>query len=361
MTIRKVTRRGKPVLVIDIVYRDAQGAKQRYRRDAQVQTMTAARAEERRLIGDLAAVGSIEHHKAPAQAPTTAPSSAPSWQASLERYLAVRGPTLKPSTRSGYEEVSAAILTPRWGERPVDSIDQAELLALDASLASRGASSSRRRNAQIVARSVLKHALPREALPTFPPLPRVGSKVVRAPSPADIAAMVASAPAAFRLPLLLAAYAGLRAGEVRGLRWRDVDLRAGEVLIRSSICRGVEAAPKSGHERRVPLADVLRHALEQARGAPEELVCPSSRRDAQGRPRPWSENALSKMTTRVARGCGVKCSFHSLRHAFCTHLFRRGAPATVVQQLLGHSNLSVTQRYAHAVADDRRQAVALLN
>ena len=360
MTIRKVTRRGKPVLVIDIVYRDAQGAKQRYRRDAQVQTMTAARAEERRLIGDLAAVGSIEHHKEPATAPATAPSSAPSWQASLERYLAVRGPTLKPSTRSGYEEVSAAILTPRWGERPVDSIDHAELLALDASLASRGASSSRRRNAQIVARSVLKHALAREGWPTFPPLPRVGSKVVRAPSEADVARLIEFAPPALTLPILLAYYAGLRAGEVRGLKWCDIDLRGRELLVRRAVCRGVEAAPKSGSERRVPLAEALFAALSSARrGSPDSLVCPSPK--SKRVERPWSECALSRATTKLARRLGLRFSFHGLRHAFCTALFRRTTPANVVQELLGHSNLTVTQRYAHATSADRRAAVALLN
>ena len=46
MTIRKTTRGGRPFLVIDIAYRTSDGTKRRYRRDAQVQTMIAARAEE---------------------------------------------------------------------------------------------------------------------------------------------------------------------------------------------------------------------------------------------------------------------------------------------------------------------------
>src|SRR5580704_16231587 len=59
MTIRKTRRRGIPVLIIDIHYRTPNGQPARYRRDAQVQTMTAARAEERRLLTALAQVGEI--------------------------------------------------------------------------------------------------------------------------------------------------------------------------------------------------------------------------------------------------------------------------------------------------------------
>lgn len=86
---------------------------------------------------------------------------------------------------------------------------------------------------------------------------------------------------AHRLAFLLAAYAGLRAGEVRGLRWRDVDLEAGRLVLRQAICCGIAASPKFGHERIVPLASVL---LRSPHRVPKErrdgLVALTVRREA---------------------------------------------------------------------------------
>ena len=53
-----------------------------------------------------------------------------------------------------------------------------------------------------------------------------------------------------RLALALCTDAGLRAGEVRGLEWQDVDLKAGSLTVRQTIYHGQKDTPKSGHERR---------------------------------------------------------------------------------------------------------------
>ncbi len=50
-------------------------------------------------------------------------------------------------------------------------------------------------------------------------------------------------------------------------------------------------------------------------------------------------------------------SFHSLRHYFITELVRRGVGLEAVRTLAGHSKLDMTQRYAHATADDLRAAI----
>ena len=140
---------------------------------------------------------------------------------------------------------------------------------------------------------------------------------------------------------------------MRGILWYDVDLDRGVLVVRRSVCHGIEAPPKSGHERRVPLHPELKSALELA---PRE----HKSHPVTG-PRPgerWGEYALSQAFNRFSRAAELEgFRFHDLRHAFVTNLFRGGASAPVVRQLAGHECLLTTQRYAHAVEEDLAKAI----
>jgi integrase len=81
--------------------------------------------------------------------------------------------------------------------------------------------------------------------------------------PSEVEAIIETAHPSQKVAL--AAFAGLRAGEVRGLRWTDVDRKRGVITVRRSRVAGVDGTPKSGHGRVVPIAAPLLPHLEQAR------------------------------------------------------------------------------------------------
>ncbi|MDI3282133.1 tyrosine-type recombinase/integrase [Polyangium sp. 15x6] len=356
MTIRKANRRGQPVLIVDIHYRRKDGSQGRYRKDAHVQTMAGARAEERRLLALIATYGEPTE---PRVEVVVAPAPAITFEEAVGLFRSGKAVTrLKPSTRKGYEEILETRLLPRFGETPIDKLTGSDVEGLDAVLVDEGCSPSRRRNVLIVIRSVLRAAVEAKklsALPDLPPLPKTGKKVLRCLTAEQVEAILGKAKGGGRVALALAAYAGLRAGEVRALRWEDVDLDGGFLVVRFSHSKGEVSTPKSGHQREVPLAARLAELLREVRGEGLGLVTVSSRKEA------WGEWGLTQLFKRAAKKVGiVGFRFHDLRHFFVTELFRRGGSAPAVQALAGHEHLSTTSRYAHVARADLRATVGLL-
>lgn len=360
MTVRKIERGGSPRWVIDILWKTPDGKRRRYRRDAQVNTATAARAEERRLLVELGQKGEIVA-VAPKPPPTDVPENR-SFADAVSAFQKTKAIThLKPSTRASYTEVLDRLLMPRFKGCDLDAITYTVAAELDADLVRSKLAPSTRRNVLVVLRSVLRSAVDMqllERMPELPKLPKVGRTILRVLSSAQVDELLRVAPPASRLAFSLAAYAGLRGGEIRGLTWNDVDLDARTLVVRRAICRGVSAAPKSGHERRVPLAKQLVALLEEV---PKEKRRSSAAAAPTTTGKIWSEAGLHQAFHRAARRAKVVgFRAHDLRHYFVTELFRRGASAPAVQALAGHQDLSTTQRYAHMAQNDLRATIARL-
>ena len=156
--------------------------------------------------------------------------------------------------------------------------------------------------------------------------------------------------------VLLGAEAGLRQGETMALEWGDVDLVAGLLTVRRSSWKGVIGTPKSGRERKVPLTGRLRVALKAIKHLKSELVL--CHRDGS----PFTQSAIEAALRFGCKKAGLRViTSHVLRHTFCSHLAMRGAAPKAIQELVGHSTLTMTLRYMHLAPSALREAVALLD
>lgn len=168
--------------------------------------------------------------------------------------------------------------------------------------------------------------------------------------------LVAGAEDEWRAMLLVALRTGMRLGELLGLRWQDVDLVAGRLVVERNIVRGKIGSPKSGRSREIALGDEVLAALKGHRHLRGESVfC-----DVSGRP--LRKGELRHPLRRACARAGLRpIGWHVLRHTFASHLAMRGAPLKAVQELLGHATIQMTMRYAHLSPDVARDAVRLLD
>lgn len=153
---------------------------------------------------------------------------------------------------------------------------------------------------------------------------------------------------------------GLRQGELLGLRWRDVDWRAGRVRVRRSYVRGEFGSPKSKRSSRaVPLADRVARVLEQhfqrsAYQADDDLVFAHPQL---GTPLDRSK-VLKRFKAAAARAGLERVRFHDLRHTFGTRMAAAGVPMRTLQEWMGHRDFKTTLIYAdYAPAEHERELI----
>ncbi len=133
---------------------------------------------------------------------------------------------------------------------------------------------------------------------------------------------------------------GLRVSELTGLDRDDVDPEA--LLVR--------VLGKGGKERIVPFGEPAREALEAYRVERPALSAKGPGTEAlflTARGGRLSSRSVHRVVRRYLAAAALRggLSPHSLRHAFATHLLERGADLRAIQELLGHSSLSTTQKY----------------
>jgi integrase len=150
----------------------------------------------------------------------------------------------------------------------------------------------------------------------------------------------------------LAAYTGLRRGELVTLKWRDVRWGERVLVVERALSGGVEGTTKSRRARYVPLGDQALGALDRLSRRPnfvsaEDYVFAGPAGDR------LDDSAIRRRYVLARDAAGLPpLRFHDLRHTAGTLLTRVLDPVTV-RDVLGHADLKTTERYLHAVRASR--------
>ena len=326
-----------------------------------------ARAERRRLL----AAGRPD----PPPEPATVPAAG-TLDAFAASYFRAKAPALAPSTVKAREESYRLRVSPLLGDLELEELTRERVEVWLAEVAATSSSHAVWKAVGAL-RAILKVAVEWGRLPANPAtglkLPRPDAEA-KAPAERVLdagqlrAAFAAAGPTRVETMLRAAGEAGLRSGEVIGLRWDDVDLAGRRLTVRRNVWHGQVKEPKGGRSRRVAipvafaarLADWYAESVVGAGRDAEGWVWPGRNGGPMGYGTPGQ--ALARVLERAglvdAEGRPL-VTFHGLRHSAASVMLGAGVPLIVVSRQLGHANPQITATvYAHLLGDEQLDAAA---
>lgn len=146
---------------------------------------------------------------------------------------------------------------------------------------------------------------------------------------------------------------GLRCGEVRNLRLKDLDFDRKMLHIRQG---------KGGKDRYVPLCDMLIRGLKKYLIAEKPTTWCFNGNDKEGRPVALSSRGVQWVVRQARQRSGIKkeVTTHVLRHTYATHLLEMGLDIMTLKDLLGHVDIQTTLIYLHVSHLDKQRAFSPL-
>ena len=287
-----------------------------------------------------------------------------------ERYVAERD--LRPTTSRNYRQLLATRILPMFADVPLASITLSDIKDWRASLDP--ATPSTNAAAYRLLRSILQAAEEEELILRAPPKIRgAGSarvqRIARPASLDELAVIIDAMPERLRLLIVLAAFVGLREGELLELRRSDVDGIGGRVSVTRKIdkdvfpgaegacprCGRAISAPKTASGVRVvhvppPFLPMLqKHLLEHTAEGSDGLLFPGDRTDH------MSVRYLMDRYRPARQAAGrPDLTIHHLRHTALTMAGLHGATAAELQARAGHASQAAMAIYQHATADRDR-------
>ena len=222
--------------------------------------------------------------------------------------------------------------------------------------------------------AALRHAVRMQLLASNPAdvvvPPRIVRKEMKVLDEDQAAEMLrAAADSYLRMALILALGTGMRRGELLGLRWADVDLDAGTLVVNQTLQDSagqlLVTPPKTVKSRRsitLPgiVVDALRaHRAEQAKKtlARERNWVDSDYVLAAPHGGPWRPQNFDRIWRVFKKKQGLEIRFHDLRHTHATQLLKAGIHPKVVSERLGHASIGITlDTYSHVMPGMQEEA-----
>lgn len=253
-------------------------------------------------------------------------------------------------------------LLPTFGKLPLTHITTEKIEKLKADLAIQGLKAKTIRNILALLQAILNYASELDYLYRLPKIkkPKLHREEYQyLQSDSDVRAFLNEAKErklgtyAF---FTTAVYTGMRAGELFGLRWKDVSFSRGLITIQ----RSFDKPTKSGNLRHIPILSVLAPILKGWKlQNPNDLVFPNEAGNMHA-PNPRLIKYAHRFTTKkgiqetkgtfgeILEAANLpRIRFHDLRHTFASHWVMKGGDLFKLQKILGHADQQMVQRYAH--------------
>jgi integrase len=276
-------------------------------------------------------------------------------------------PSVKPSTLAGYKDIIKRLFEPAFGHYSMSDIATGHLQTFVADRI-KSVSAKTVTNEIVVMKEMFKHAQRWGYLKHNPAeyveRPRSTKPEIEILSPEEVNKMLGKANAHYRIAFLTDFLTGMRAGELWGFQWSDVDWNSRQIYVRRSLWKKQFQTPKSKCSvRKIDIPEMLIHELKKWK-----LACPTNEHDLVF-PSPEGkmsqhDNVVKRYFNEALRNAGLrKVSFHSLRHSNASMRIQAGQNIKYIQTQMGHASINITlDIYGHLFndADFNRQQVELL-
>lgn len=290
--------------------------------------------------------------------------------------------SVKPTTEDGYRYMVRRYVVPAIGNLKLAKLSPLHVQEMLTAMERRGLSAATRRQTRAILRRALNHAERFElvhrnaAAQTEAPRGEV-HRIDDALTRDEARALLDAAHGDPIEPLVVVALTlGLRRGEVLALRWENVDLEAGTLIVAATLTRRtghglVESSPKTARSRRtLPLPQTCIRALRDQRRAQAALQL-SAGPDWQGDGHvfttpigtPIDPRNLTTEFHRITTKAGLgPRRFHALRHSAATLMLAQGVPLAVISDVLGHASYAITADvYARVGEELKHEAAAAMD
>ena len=298
-----------------------------------------------------------------------------------EQYLKRHASDWSTNTLASYRQVSASHIYPTLGKERIATLTTTRVQAWVEQMARRGLSTSTIRNARVILNATCADLLRFGEIARNPVtgvrLPRKQKSSFEVWDADQVREVLHQAQERYMQMATfyrVALTTGMRPGEVRALKWKDIDMAAGVITCQRTITRDdqfrqiVGATTKTHKSRTIAVPQSTITALQElrkdqlARRLAADLWNATDLVFDRGDGNLVAQQTLRNRHAVICKAAGVpQIRFHDLRHTAATMLLKAGVHPKIVSDILGHSSITITlDLYSHTDVSMQRAATDLL-